>query len=214
MSLELDLKASPIIKAKHLSITEDRIIYGSQSLNLSNVKALKYGPQETYVNGIRVKRGFIINLTDEHETIHINFQYTYLPLAKKNEDAEKAYLQILDAIWPTEKRIASNFIEMLNSGKPIEIKNIQITPKGVNLKIRKLKNFFMKKEYFIPWTDARFVSKEGFLTLYSAKDRSIKTRVALLGAWNVGVLLTLLEYIWKDGRAFRLDRGEKVDLLI
>ncbi len=191
---------------KKLHIDSKKIEYGDQSLFCHEVKEIRYGILQLYVNGIKANRIYEIALKGEKDKpIRIGFQS--LRLFFTNQKKEKQYSEIIDCLWENiTKRLTEEAIANLEKGRSFRIKNIEVTPKGVNMHV--VKWFKKDEDYFVEWKDLRKYSEDGYFHLYSDSNRKAKVKINYQSAWNSPVLASLLETLWQDGRAYILSDSQ------
>ncbi|MBK7054433.1 MAG: hypothetical protein IPH52_05175 [Leptospiraceae bacterium] len=62
----------------------------------------------------------------------------------------------------------------------------------------------VKRNPFCGMENLRKYSDEGILCIYSEEDKKAKLKLNFQKDWNTPVLASLLDYLWKDGRAYLL----------
>ncbi len=189
------------LSKKQLTIRSEDISYEGKRLVFSSVKAIRYGILQIYVNGIKANRIFVIELMDDREDkLKINFQSAML--FKVNKKIDKLYFDIIDVLWQNvTKRLVNQFIDELESGRSVSVGKVEVTPGGIQMQVTR---WFTKEEHFLEWGNIRKSMGLGHLHLYSNENKKIKCRINLQKVWNAVVLSSVLDYLWKDGRVYRL----------
>ncbi|HEO65390.1 MAG TPA: hypothetical protein ENI73_05900 [Spirochaetes bacterium] len=189
------------LSKKQLTIRSEDISYEGKRLVFSSVKAIRYGILQIYVNGIKANRIFVIELMDDREDkLKINFQSAML--FKVNKKIDKLYFDIIDVLWQNvTKRLVNQFIDELESGRSVSVGKVEVTPGGIQMQVIR---WFKKEEHFLEWGNIRKSMGLGHLHLYSNENKKIKCRINLQKVWNAVVLSSVLDYLWKDGRVYRL----------
>ncbi|MBM9578118.1 hypothetical protein JWG45_13255 [Leptospira sp. 201903070] len=187
---------------KRLRIDSKTIQFGEVQLRFHEIKEIKYGITQLYINGIKANRLYSIGLRDgKNRSIQIGFQS--IQLFVTNKKMENRYLQIIDSLWENRtKKLAEEALENLENGRSYKIQNLEVTPKGVNIHI--VKWFQKNEDHFVEWKDLRKYSQEGHLFLYSDLNPKIKTKINFQTVWNAPVIASVLETLWQDGRAYAL----------
>ncbi|MBM9498667.1 hypothetical protein JWG44_00165 [Leptospira sp. 201903071] len=187
---------------KRLRIDSKTIQFGKLQLRCHDIKEIRYGITQLYINGIKANRLYSIGLRDgKNQSIQIGFQS--LRLFVTNKKIEDRYLKIIDSLWEhITKRLAEEALENLENGRSYKIQNLEVTPKGV--KILVVKWFQKNEDHFVEWKDLRKYSQEGHLYLFSDSNPKIKTKINFQTVWNAPVLASVLETLWQDGRAYAL----------
>ena len=188
---------------KKLKIDSLNIQYGSQSMKCSDISAMRYGIIQMYINGIKANRMYEIGLksSDGEKKMRIFFQS--LRLFVTNKKMEEQYNTVIEHLWAhIGKRLAKKAISDLENGKNYQIDNLEITPKGVNIQNRDW--LFRKRKFFIEWKDLRKYYADGKLYLYSETVKKAKAGYALNKVWNSPVAGSVLDWIFKEGRAYSL----------
>lgn len=204
-AMELDLKKSSLNWVKrHLSITKSAIEYGGKRIQFNEVDALRYGIMQVYVNGVKTSRVFDIRLKDKMgQTLHINFSSALGIKAGKIEDT---YNLIIDALWfAVTGKMVDKYYDELQKGRTIQIADCELTPHGIGFRF----GFLVKKPYFFTWDKTLMVASKGYLIIQSAENKKICKRLPLMRAWNAVVLHALLNWLWKEGRAYKLSELHK-----
>ncbi|TGM58910.1 hypothetical protein [Leptospira adleri] len=187
---------------KRLRIDSKTVQYGDQQLRCYDIKEIRYGITQLYINGIKANRLYSIGVRDgKNQTIQIGFQS--LRLFVTNKKIEDRYMQIIDSLWENlTKRLAEEALENLDNGRPYKIKNLEIAPRGVNIRV--VKWFKKDEDHFVEWKDLRKYSQEGHLHLFSDSNPKIKIKINFQTVWNAPVAASVLETLWRDGRAYKL----------
>lgn len=208
MNQEIDVKIRKSILSpfqKTLRIDSKTIRFGDRQIRCYDVKELRYGITQLYVNGIKANRMYFIALRDgKNNFIQIEFQS--IRLFTTNQKIENLYLQIIDSLWENiTQRLAQEALDNLNNGRLFKIQDVEITPRGVQMRVKK---WFKKDEdYFVEWKDLRKYSEEGHLHLFSDSNPKAKTKINFQTVWNSPVLASVLEVLWQDGRAYALAKA-------
>lgn len=187
---------------KRLRIDSKTVQYGDQQLRCHDIKEIRYGITQLYINGIKANRLYSIGVRDgKNQTIQIGFQS--LRLFVTNKKIEDRYMRIIDSLWENlTKKLAQEALENLENGRPYKVKNLEVTPRGVNLRVTK---WFKKDEdHFVEWKDLRKYSEEGHLHLFSDSNPKVKIKINFQTVWNAPVMASVLETLWQDGRAYKL----------
>jgi len=201
-ALELDLKRSSLDRFKrHLSITNSYIEYGGKKILFSEVEAMRYGILQMYVNGIKTNRIFEIRLKDRvGQAIRITFSSEFGINKRKIEDT---YNLILDSLWfAVTGKLVDKYYNALLKGNSVQLANCELTPHGIGFKF----GLFIKKPYFFTWDKVLMVADKGMLIIRSSEKKRICKRLPLMRTWNAVVLHALLNWLWKEGRAYKLSR--------
>jgi hypothetical protein len=204
-ALELDLRRSSLDRFKrHLTIKKDNIEYGKKKIFFSDVDALRYGILQMYINGIKTSRIFEIRLKDKAgQAMRITFSSEFGINKRKIEDT---YNLILDSLWfAITGKLVNKYYDELSKGHKIQIANCEVSPHGIQFNY----GLFVKKPYFLTWEKTLMVADRGFLVIRSADKKRICKKIPLMRTWNAVVLHALLNWLWKEGRAFKLSQEHK-----
>lgn len=204
-ALELELRRSSLDRFKrHLSITKSHIEFGGKKILFSEVDAMRYGILQMYYNGIRTNRIFEIRLKDKTgQAMRITFSSEFGINKRKIEDT---YNLILDSLWfAVTGKLVNKYYDELFKGNTIQIANCDLTPHGIGFKF----GLFVKKPYFLTWDKVLMVADKGFLIIRSSENKRICKRLPLMRTWNAVVLHALLNWLWKEGRAYNLSKQHK-----
>jgi len=203
--LDLILRRSSLDRFKRpLKITKSAIEYSGKKILFEEVDGLKYGILQVYVNGIKTSRVFEIQLKDKTgQKIRITFSSEFGINKRKIEDT---YNLVLDALWfAVTGKIVDKYYDQLQKGQTIRIANCELTPHGIGFKF----GLFVKKPYFFTWDKVLMVADRGYLIIRSSEKKRICKRLPLMRTWNAVVLHALLNWLWKEGRAYNLSRQHK-----
>jgi len=77
--------------------------------------------------------------------------------------------------------LVQRLAEGILAGRPLAMGDARLTRDGAYITTGSL---WWKKETLVPWTDLRYGTYQGHLSLSSAKDKSISTSMALRDTWN------------------------------
>ncbi len=204
-ALELDLRRSSLNRFKHhLSIKKDLIEYGKKKIFFNDVDAIRYGILQVYVNGIKTSRLFEIRLKDRAgQMMRIIFSSELGINKRKIEDT---YNLILDSLWfAVTGKLFNKYYNELSKGHKVQIANCELSPHGIQFKY----GLFVKKPYFLTWDKTLMVASKGFLVIRSADKKRICKKLPLMRTWNAVVLHALLNWLWKEGRAYKLSQEHK-----
>ncbi|HMV78351.1 MAG TPA: hypothetical protein PK453_24895 [Leptospiraceae bacterium] len=188
---------------KKLRIDPLNIQYGNQSLRCAEISALRYGIIQMYINGIKANRMYEIGLKSQDEKKKIRIFFQSLRPFVTNKKTEEHYNLIIENLWMhIGSRLAKKAITDLENGKNYQIENLEITPKGVNIQNRDW--LFRKRKFFIEWKDLRKYYADGKLYLYSDAVKKAKAGYALNKVWNSPIAGSVLDWVFKEGRAYSL----------
>ncbi|PJZ58256.1 hypothetical protein [Leptospira barantonii] len=205
MNQEIDFKIKHSIFLpfpKRLRIDSRAISYGGVELRCHDVKEIRYGIVQLYINGIKANRTYSIFLKDKNEGL-IKIEFVSVRPFVINKKVEDLYFSIIDSLWENvTKRLTEEALGNLENGRSYKIPNVEVTPKGVRFIM--VRWFKKNEEYFVDWKDLRKYSEDGNLHLYSEVNPKIKIKINLQTVWNSPVLASVLEFLWQDGRAYAL----------
>jgi hypothetical protein len=202
-NIEIQIKRSFLdFFKRRLCINQENISYEKKSIACANVKEVRYGIIQMYINGIKANRMYEIGIKgNTDKPIRISFQSARLFVT--NKKMEETYHSIVNCIWKNiSLRLVNEAIQNLENGKSFVMEKIEVQPKGILMQINP---WFGKKEtYFVEWKNLLKSEHEGSLTIYSRENKKVKLKLNFQKDWNTPVLASLLEYLWKDGRAYLL----------
>ncbi|HNK93131.1 MAG TPA: hypothetical protein PKK42_08845 [Leptospiraceae bacterium] len=183
-------------------INSKLIQYEKKSIPCSEIRQVRYGILQMYINGIKANRIYEIGLTTNNfKPIRITFQSSRIFF--KNEKLENTYNDIIECLWnQVTKRLVTEAIENLEKGKTFSMEKIEVHPKGIQMQVRSW--LFKKNIYFVEWKDVRKYSQDGLLCIYSEQNKKAKINLNYQKDWNTPVLSSLLDYLWENGRAYAL----------
>ncbi|MDX1958171.1 MAG: hypothetical protein SFU98_06340 [Leptospiraceae bacterium] len=201
--LDINLKRSFLdFFSGRLLIDGEKIEYRNNTILCSEVKEIRYGIIQIYTNGMKTNRLFEIGINgNTSKPIRITFQSIGLFSVSKTVD--ETYQTIVNCLWENVTlRLVNEAIQNLENGKPFITEKLEVQPKGVQMNI---KNLFGKNEiYFVEWKNLLKSDSDGFFSVYSNEDKKAAIKLNFQKDWNTPVLASLLDYLWKDGRAYTL----------
>ncbi|AYV54072.1 hypothetical protein EFP84_00140 [Leptospira kmetyi] len=205
MSQEIDFKIRHSIFLpfpKRLRIDSRTISYGGVELRCHDVKEIRYGIVQLYINGIKANRTYSVFLKDKNDGL-IRIEFVSVRPFVINKKVENLYFSIVDSLWDNvTKRLTEEALYNLENGRSYKIPNVEVTPKGVRFTM--VRWFKKNEEHFVAWKDLRKYSEDGNLHLYSETNPKIKIKINLQTVWNSPVLASVLDFLWQDGRAYAL----------
>ena len=187
---------------RRLIVDSNKISYENKIIPCNSVKEIRYGITQLYINGIKANRIYEFGIKGNTEKpLRITFQSARLFVT--NKKMEEVYLSIVDCLWENvTARLVGEAIENLEKGKAFAMEKLEVKPKGIQMQIRR---WYGKKEtHFIEWKNLLKSESEGILSIYSQENKRIKIKLSFQKDWNTPVLASLLDYLWKDGRAYKL----------
>ena len=187
---------------RRLCIDQENISFEKKIIRCADVKEIRYGIIQMYINGIKANRIYEIGIRgNTFKPIRISFQSARLFVT--NKKMEETYHSIVNCLWENVGlRLVNEAIEKLENGKSFAMENIEVHSKGVSIQVRR---WFGKKEiHFVEWKNLLKSESEGSLTIYSNENKRVKLKLNFQKDWNTPVLASLLDYLWKDGRAYLL----------
>ena len=187
---------------RFIQINSDFIQYENKKIKMNQIKEIRYGILQMYINGIKANRIYEIGVNDkENNSIRITFQSSRLFVT--NKELEQKYIDIVNILEEyITKPLAIEAIENLKQGKKFLTQNLEIHPKGILMNLRRW--FFKKESFFVEWKNLRKYYEEGNLCIYSEENKRIQLKLNFQKDWNTHVLSLVLEYLWKDGNAYSL----------
>lgn len=187
---------------KQLIIDSKKISYGKESMFCPDAKEVRYGITQLYINGIKANRIYEIAIKGKSaRPMRITFQS--LRLFFTNKEMEETYNRIISSLWENiTKRLVNEALQGLENGKPFVMENFEVHPKGIKMRIRRW--FLKKEEYFVEWKNLRKYASEGLLVLYSEEIKKAKIKLNFQKDWNTPVLASLLDFLFQEGRAYKL----------
>ncbi|PLW92588.1 MAG: hypothetical protein C0592_10065 [Marinilabiliales bacterium] len=196
------------IKRKELLISKNSVSFNNTTLLCRDIDKIKYGSTQVYVNGVKANKIFNIFLVDKQgNKIKISFQKKF---SRKNTESpqDKLYQEIVHALWEhVTSIIANKMIDDLKNGKDVQVGKFRIGKKGIT--IRKFRLFkFKSEDIHIPWNKIRRELSRGGMVIFSIDNKYHRRRQQFLQTWNLNAMNSVLDFLWKDGRCYLLERGE------
>lgn len=187
---------------RNLKIDTKSIQYEKDLLLCNEVTQIRYGILQMYINGIKANRIYEIGIqANQKKPIRVTFQSSRIFVA--NQNLEKIYNDIVDCLWThVTRRLVTEAIENLEKGRPFVMERLEVQTKGIQMKVSRW--FFKKETHFVEWKNLRKYMQDGMLCIYSEENKKIKIYLNFQKDWNTPVLASLLEYLWQDGRAYKL----------
>lgn len=209
---ELKIKPSFLAKEKTLVINSLGITWGKKFLLFNDIKGLRYGAIDNYVNGIKVARNYIIDC-DSTQKLKIILTSSPKLFSKPTrvaiEKTDEQYGLIVNALWEHyTSKVVKNMINKLNSGETVRVGNFEVGQKGITVFYRHL--LFSKREAVIPWSKCLKGTGPGYLFVNSSENKRIMGKSRFLQTWDLNALYSLLNYLWEHGRCYTLEKGEKI----
>lgn len=206
-SLEIELKRSFFSKRKMLLIDALGITYNNKTILFNEVKRIRYGSQQIYINGIKSRRDYMFHI-EATERMNIEFGSSSL-MSSSVEKMDKQYSDIINVLWKNyTSGFVNDWIKKLNHGDAIKVGNFEVNQKGI--KVFYTRFLFVKKEELIPWKECLKGTGPGYLYVQSSKDKKMEGRSMFLATWNLNAFHSLLNYLWENGNCFKLEKGEKI----
>lgn len=188
---------------KKLKIDSVSIQYGNQSLRCADISAVRYGIIQMYINGIKANRMYEIGLKSKDEKKKMRIFFQSMRLFMTDRKMEDQYNTVIEHLWThIGKGLAQKAITDLENGRNYQIDNLEITQRGVHIQNRDW--LFRKRKFFIEWKDLRKYYGDGKLYLYSETVKKAKAGYALNKVWNSPVAGSVLDWVWQEGRAYKL----------
>ena len=207
--MDAESKIDIILRRSFLDFFKRRLLIDSKSISYENktilcneVKEVRYGILQLYINGIKANRIYEIGIKgNSPKPLRITFQSARVFVT--NKKMEEVYLSIVNCLWSNVTlRLVEEAIQNLEQGKSFLMEKVEVKPKGISMQVRR---WYGKKEiHFVEWKNLRKYSDEGILCIYSEEDKKAKLKLIFQIDWNTPVLASLLDYLWKDGRAYLL----------
>lgn len=203
-SVDIEIRRSIFFPKKRLIINETFVSYGDKSLLCSEIQAIRFGSIQLYVNGIKASKTYEFGFLDKHNQI-LRITFVSSKIFGKDKKKDAIYENIINACWhAVSKRIFTEWLGRIESGKSIRTSKAEVFPDGIKMKGRK---FFTAKEVFVPWNNILKQSARGHLILYPKDNKRLQCRMKYIKDWNCIILHYLLNYLWEDGRAYKLSRN-------
>lgn len=198
------------LKKQQILITDREIRCNDQTILCKQITALRYGSMLLRVNGIKASKNYRFDFKTQNGTTLSFLSDIVFPYGKRLAAADATYVRLIKAVWlVVENRLKEEFYQQLLRGQEILVGKCTVTPHGIFIKRRLLRNFFKTKTFFIPWNECLQKSANGRLYLFSTKYKYVKTQLAYLKVWNANVLQGLLDFLWEDGNAYALSEHAK-----
>jgi len=200
----IENKTSFTIKGKELIFNNLFVTYGDKSLLCSNIDRVKYGSIQMYINGIKANKIYEFFLIDKNEQyIKIQFQKLWI----KTIDGEILYQNIIDVLWiNVTSKIVDKMLIDLQKGKIVQIGKLGLTKKGINIKVWRWFKF-KYEEVFIPWKSCLKQVVGGGIIISSKDNKRDKCKEDFLKVWNLNALHSTLNFLWEEGRCYKLEDG-------
>jgi hypothetical protein len=201
--IDIQLKRSlfDFIK-KPLIINSKLISFGNKSIPCSEVKEIRYGITQVYINGIKANRIYEIGVKGNNpKPLRITFQS--IRLFVTNKKMEDLYYKITASLWTNiTSRLVESALNSLEKGKSFTMEKVEVQPKGIKMQVRR---WYGKKEtHFVEWKNLRKYTQEGILCIFSEENKKAKLKLNFQKDWNTPVLASLLDFLWQEGRAYKL----------
>lgn len=196
------------IRRKELLISKNSVSFNNKTLLCREIDKIKYGSIQVYINGVKANKTFNIFLSDKQgNKLKLSFQQK--PSRKgKVLPQEKLYQDIVEAMWEhITSVIVNKMIDDLKNGKDVQVGKFKIGKKGITIrKFQLLK--FKTEDIHIPWNKIRREISRGGIVIFSIDNKRHKRRQQFLQTWNLNAMNAVLDYLWKDGRCYLLEKGE------
>lgn len=184
-----------------IKINEDEVIVGNKKFDTKDIDKIKYVETQILAGGIINSGSYyevFIGSSANNNTARIFFNTAF----RKKWTEE--YRNIIDVLWDNvTNRIVNNMIKDLNEGRTVRVGKFEVTRNGINV--------LMNKKYtLIPWLECLKEYKEGCIHIYSNSDLKVKGNIEIIKEWNSNAFASLLDWLWKEGRCFNLEKGEKI----
>lgn len=190
-----------LIGQDRLVMTPETIQFKTQTIETPRVDRMRYGVYKHYVNGIRVSRAFTVWVGTPQQTLSIEC----VRLLESEQVVSERMQSIITKLWGlVGARLTWQMLTALSGGSTLTIGSVRLTKKGAWLTRR---HWLKSEPFFCQWTDMRYWSAEGNLTLGSASEPKATAQLSYRDVDNAHVLQHLLEFLWKDGNYAKLERG-------
>jgi hypothetical protein len=196
-------------KPNTILLNEHSIKYGEEQISYNDVKAIKYGRVEHLVNGRLIGTDYDIQLLQKNDSeLKIKFTKPHgknIGQSNLGEENHENYLFLIDVLWDRVcERLFKLVLEELNSKRKVSLANATISEEGFEYEYIPL--FFKKKKRLITWNNILKSNNNGFIKIY---DKNIGDKSGYFGisgdkTWNGVILQSLVEYLFQDGRCFKL----------
>ncbi len=167
------------IRSDEIEVTREVVRYNEQKVLVSQIKGVKFGVFVQYTNGVESSSSYLIEIDGrEAGSIRIECKRIF----RSSFLAEQDFNRVLEALFhQVVPSLVRRLAEEIVSGHPLQMGVCRVTADGVYITSGGL---WRQKETLVPWSDLRFGSHQGRLTLRSEKDANVTTEMALREAWN------------------------------
>jgi hypothetical protein len=196
--LELDI----FIGRDRLRISAETVEYGSARIRTNEIQSLRWGVYRSYYNGIRTSREFTIWMKDTPRSQPLKIEC--VRFLEPEKTVSERFTTIIGKLWKAVgARIMIEMCTRLMDGGFVNIGRARITREGIWLAKHR---WFKSEPYFARWEELRKHTQAGELHITSEREKA-SVSLAFRDVDNAVVLAELLDFLWKDGNAYKLRAG-------
>lgn len=167
------------IRSDDIEVTNEFVRYNSQKIAVSQIQGVKFGVFHQYTNGVKTSSSYLVDISGgQSGYISIECKRFF----RSEAQAEKDFNSILQSMFhQVAPSLVQRLAEGILTGRPLAMGDARLTRDGAYITTGSL---WWKKETLVPWSDLRYGTYQGHLSLSSAKDKGISTSMALRDTWN------------------------------
>ena len=203
--LKTELKSNGIgVKKRSVNITRLFTEVNGKQLKHAEIDGIRYGIINQFTNGIATGTTYEIGLRSKTGE---ELKILMFKNPRNKDEGMALYNKLLDSLWyACTSSMVTDYHNALLEGKEVKVGRFTLTQNGVKIKVWKL---FGGKEHFVEWKDVGKNISNGRLVLSSISNKKIHASEGLKDSWNAVVILSLLDWLWEEGRVYKLKDGPR-----
>jgi hypothetical protein len=177
------------IRNDTVEVTRETFRYNSHVIPAHDINGIRFGVFTQYTNGVKSSSYEVGVCSAHHGTINLECKRYF----RGEEKAAADFQAVVGALY---HQIIPPFVSRLSvrivGGAQSALGDCVMTNEGVRVMGGML---FWKENHLISWSDVRFVTHAGRLTISSAKNAQLARSFALRNVWNAVIFKELVDAV-------------------
>jgi len=171
-----------------ISMSRKSVTYKGKEILVRDVTGVRYG-QEALSKGSQITgRSYRVDLAGGGTEFLIETHDGF----RSDESASNAYSKLVDGVYDNVvPRLLKNLSQGVMDGRPYQMGPVKIVTEGVYLAASAGEG----PGHFIPWSDLRFGSRDGKLSVRSDSDPRLQVSLRLREVWNAVLFEPLINAV-------------------